>query len=68
MIKVVRWARENGAIVSTLSWNIPERALSALEAFDIVKYFDYITIENTRRKDIMIMKLLKKMNSICRLF
>jgi len=63
MIKVVKWARENGAIVSTLSWNIPEKALSALKAFDVVKYFDYITVENTRRKDIMIVKLLKKIES-----
>lgn len=58
MIRYVEWARDNGAITSTLSWNIFEKAYAALKAFDITELFDYITIENTYRKDRMIKRLL----------
>lgn len=60
MVKLLNWARENGAITSTLSWNIPDNAISALQAYEVIDLFDYITIENTHRKDKMIMKLLER--------
>jgi len=60
MLKLLIWARDNGALISTLSWNIPEKALNALEAFGIIGYFDYLVIEDTDRKDTMIIKLLKR--------
>ena len=60
MVKLLKWARENGGITSTLSWNIPYNAIAALQAFQVIDLFDYITIENTHRKDRMIMKLLEK--------
>ena len=60
MVKLTKWAKENGAITSTLSWNIPDNAIAALKAFQITEIFDYITIDYTPRKDIMLKKLLKK--------
>ncbi len=58
MIKFIEWARNNGAITSTLSWNIFDKAYAALKAFNVTELFDYITIEDTYRKDKMIKKLL----------
>lgn len=60
IVKLLKWARGKGAITSTLSWNIPEKAIAALKAFDVIKYFDYLAIENTDRKDLILRKLLKK--------
>ena len=58
MIKFVEWARSNGAITSTLSWNLFDKAYAALKTFNVTELFDYITIEDTYRKDKMIKKLL----------
>jgi magnesium-dependent phosphatase-1 len=60
ILRLARWAKENGGITSTLSWNIPDNAIAALQAFQIINMFDYVTIENTHRKDKMIIKLLKR--------
>jgi magnesium-dependent phosphatase-1 len=49
-VAFVRWARENGAIVTTMSWNIPENALEALEKLDAMELFDYQGIEYNPRK------------------
>lgn len=58
MIRFVEWARSNKAITSTLSWNLFDKAYAALKAFNVTELFDYITIEDTYRKDKMIKKLL----------
>ncbi len=67
MVKLSKWARENGGITSTLSWNIPDNAIAALQAFQVIDLFDYITIENTHRKDKMIIELLEKIRAEKRL-
>ena len=64
VLKLISWAREHGALISTLSWNIPWKAYEALKTFGIVELFDYITVENTDRKDIMIKRLLGKLRDV----
>jgi len=49
-VAFIKWAKENGAIVSTLSWNIPENALEALEKLGVINLFDYQGIEYNPRK------------------
>lgn len=46
----VEWARRRGAFTSTLSWNHPENALGALEAFGIEHLFDHHEIEYSPEK------------------
>ncbi len=60
VIKLVKWAYNHHALISTLSWNNPLKAYEALKAFDLLKHFHYLAIEDTPRKDILIKKLLKK--------
>ncbi len=57
-LKIVLWARERGAIISSLSWNEPKKALGVLDAFGIRDLFHYHMIENHPNKDQMILKLL----------
>ncbi|MCE4600101.1 MAG: magnesium-dependent phosphatase-1 [Desulfurococcales archaeon] len=45
MVKLLKWAKERGAIVSSLSWNDPRKALEALKAFNLLGLFDYHAIE-----------------------
>lgn len=59
VIELIKWALENGALVSTLSWNNPVIAYRALKAFGILDLFHYLTIEDMPRKDKMIKKLLE---------
>jgi magnesium-dependent phosphatase-1 len=63
VLYLLNWARKNNAVISTLSWNDPDKAMAALKAFDIADTFDYFAIEDTYRKDIMILKLLDKIKS-----
>jgi len=60
VFKLVKWALDNKALVSTLSWNNPIKAYKALKTFDILSLFHYLTIEDTPHKDEMIKKLLKR--------
>jgi magnesium-dependent phosphatase-1 len=57
-LKIVLWARERGAVISSLSWNEPEKALGVLDAFGIRDLFHYHMIENHPNKDQMILKLI----------
>ncbi len=63
MVKFIKWARKNGAITSTLSWNLYEPAYQAIKTFNLDKLFDYIVIEPTPRKDQMIKQLIKKIEN-----
>ena len=57
-LKIVLWARDSGAFVSSLSWNDPGKALGVLEAFGIRGLFHHHMIENHPNKDEMISRLL----------
>jgi len=59
VIDLIKWALDNNALVSTLSWNNPLKAYKALKAFELLSLFHYLAIENTPRKDKMIEKLLE---------
>ena len=58
MLDLIDWAKNNGGIVSSVSWNIPAIAKRALIAFGVYDLFDYHVIEPHPRKDLMIRKLL----------
>jgi len=51
----------NGAIVTSLSWNIPENAVEALKTLGIYGIFDYHLIEYHPDKYKMLMKLLNEL-------
>lgn len=57
-LEIVRWAKNNNAITSTLSWNHPDIAVQVLRVFGVHKLFDYLMIEPHPNKDEMIKKLL----------
>ncbi len=57
------WAKEHGAIISTLSWNEPAIALEALRAFSLEGLFDYHFIEFHPRKHEMLKSLLKRVKA-----
>ncbi len=59
-VRILKWARASGAIVSTLSWNHPSKAIAALEAFGLKDLFDYLVIEPHPYKGEMARKLLEK--------
>ena len=59
ILEYIKWCRDRGAITSTLSWNIYWKALEALRAFRVVDLFDYLMIEYTDRKDLMLRRLLE---------
>lgn len=44
-LKLLKWARSRGAIVSALSWNDHMIAVSALESLGVLGLFDYLAIE-----------------------
>ncbi len=45
MAELARWARSRGALVVSLSWNEPEKAISALKAFGVDALFHWHVIE-----------------------
>jgi len=57
----LRWAKSGGAFVSSLSWNLPERAIPVLEALHVSGYFDDHAIAFTPRKDVLLESLLIKL-------
>ena len=59
MIKLLKWAKGNGAFTSTLSWNKPSHALNALEAFGVKELFDYHAIEPHPAKEEYAWKIIK---------
>ncbi len=63
IVAVARWAKRNGAIVVALSWNIPEIAVEALRAFNILDIFDYLGIEEHPDKGLVAFKILEDIRS-----
>ncbi len=54
--------RELGIKVIALSWNVYEIAYQALQAFDLVKYFDALYIEPHPHKGYLMAKALQELN------
>ncbi len=63
-INFILWCRENGAYVTSLSWNKPENALEAIRAFGIEQLFDFHSIEYIEDKSIYLKKLLEKLKNM----
>lgn len=59
IVKLLEWAKDDGALVSTLSWNKPSHALGVLEAFSLIKLFDYHGIEPHPAKEEYALKVVK---------
>ncbi len=63
VVEVARWARRSGGFVVALSWNIPEVAVEALKAFNILDLFDYLGIEDHPDKGLVASKILGDLES-----
>lgn len=62
VVNFIKWARENGAITTTLSWNRKDYAQEALETFGICNLFDYNSTDHTPDKDQRLLKLINLLN------
>jgi magnesium-dependent phosphatase-1 len=60
-INFVKWCRRNGAKVTSLSWNIPERVFPAIEILGISNLFDFHATEYTDAKHERLFDLLRKL-------
>jgi magnesium-dependent phosphatase-1 len=63
-VKFIKWARENGAITTTLSWNRKDYVDEALETFGIADLFDYSSTDHTPDKDQRLLKLINTLDGI----
>jgi len=60
-IRFVKWCKRNGAKVTSLSWNIPERVFPAIEVLGISNLFDFHATEYTDAKHERLFDLLGKL-------
>ncbi|MCC5990356.1 MAG: magnesium-dependent phosphatase-1 [Thermosphaera sp.] len=58
MLEILRTIKDEGVLLSTLSWNNPDIALQALEELGLRNFFHYHAIEYHPRKDLMAEKAL----------
>jgi magnesium-dependent phosphatase-1 len=58
MLEILRTIKDEGVLLSTLSWNNPDTALRALEELGLRNFFYYHAIEDHLRKDLMARKAL----------
>lgn len=58
-VDLLNYALSQGFITSTLSWNIPEIALDALETMGLDKLFHYHAIENHPYKALMAQRIVE---------
>jgi len=63
IVKVIKWAKREGAIIAALSWNIPWKAIEALRAFNLLDLFDYLGIEDHPGKGSMALKIVRDLES-----
>jgi len=63
-INFVKWCRRNGAKVTSLSWNIPERVFPAIEVLGISDLFDFHATEYTDAKHERLFDLLAKLRRL----
>ncbi len=57
----LKWCVAKGLILATLSWNDPRKALEALKALGLLRYFRYHAVEYHPRKHEMLLKLLRRL-------
>jgi magnesium-dependent phosphatase-1 len=57
-LEILRYALNRGFITSTLSWNMPEKALEALKVMGVDRLFHYNAIEYHPDKASMALKIL----------
>ncbi len=61
-VNFILWCRENGAIITSLSWNKKLHAKEALEKFGISDLFDYNSTDHTPDKDQRLLQLLNNLS------
>lgn len=59
--KLLETAKSRGIILAVASWNDPEKAVRALEAFNLKDYFQIIVVEPHPEKDEMVRKILREL-------
>ena len=57
----MKWAKSNGAIITSLSWNRTDYVNEALSKFGITELFDYHSTDYTPDKDQRLLKLIEKL-------
>lgn len=62
IVELLRWARNNGAVVAVISWNEESKAVEALKASNVIELVDFYVIENHPRKDLMALKLYRDLS------
>jgi len=62
-VEFIKWAKQNGAIVASLSWNKPDHVFKALDTFGISDLFDYHATEYTDEKDRRLLELLRRLST-----
>ena len=58
----LKWVKEQNGLICSLTWNIPERAIKALHAFQMLDLFDFHRISITPRKDLGIASMISELN------
>ncbi|MCL5782696.1 MAG: magnesium-dependent phosphatase-1 [Candidatus Thermoplasmatota archaeon] len=58
----LKWVKEQNGLLCSLTWNIPERAIKALHAFQMLDLFDFHRISITPRKDLGIESMISELN------
>ncbi len=61
-VNFIQWSKENGAIITSLSWNKKLHASEALEKFGISDLFDYNSTDVTPDKDQRLLRLLNSLS------
>ncbi|MEM0117382.1 MAG: magnesium-dependent phosphatase-1 [Conexivisphaerales archaeon] len=62
-VEFIKWAKQNGAIVASLSWNKPANVFEALRKLGIAELFDHHATDYTAEKDRRLLELLEKLKS-----
>jgi len=57
----MKWAKSNGAIITSLSWNRTDYVNEALAKLGIIELFDYNSTDYTPDKDKRLLKLIEEL-------
>lgn len=63
VVEFLEWVRARGMVVASLSWNLEEVALAAIDAFGIGHLFDYHFIEYHPHKGVVMKKALERIEA-----
>lgn len=62
-VNFIEWVRNSGGIISTCSWNEYDKAIAGLEAFGLVRLFDFLKISTSPSKYKLIEDVISDLES-----